>query len=229
MGTITEIPKDKYERDPMLRMEVLNYDHPALRKPGVPVTQDQLSYVKYLHLFMDQVVGAHPVESFGIAANQMGIEENFLLINADIIGQDSNLETYQVINPRILIYGEDKTTAVESCMSIPGVPVKVERSDYISATWQDREWETHTENLSGFAARVFQHEFDHLAGKLLVDSLKKPVRSHVIRKLNKNRKIAKLQLRDLGDNPGLIFLNRYIEVLEESLKQTKENENEQTD
>jgi len=59
-------------------------------------------------------------------------------------------------------------TAKEGCLSLPGVgPVKVTREKTIITHWQDMQGKDHMEELTGIAARIFQHECDHLVGKLI--------------------------------------------------------------
>ena len=74
------------------------------------------------------------------------------------------------INP---ILNVDETVPMsiyeEGCLSIPNILVKVPRKEKITIRYFDTQWQWHQEEWSGFAARIIQHEYDHLVGKLHID------------------------------------------------------------
>lgn len=82
-----------------------------------------------------------------------------------------------IVNPEILWYGKDKVIENEMCLSIPGIELPIERSWQIEVKYTDLHDNPHHEHLTGLHARVFQHEFDHLEGKLITDYGKTTVRS----------------------------------------------------
>ena len=75
------------------------------------------------------------------------------------------------INPRILKEEGEEWVFNEGCLSIPDVRQDVYRQPKVTLEYQDEDFKTHTEVLEGLAARVFQHEFDHIEGVLFTDKL----------------------------------------------------------
>ena len=85
------------------------------------------------------------------------------------------------INPHILEYDEEaeKDSSDEGCLSIPGINEKVVRPTRIHVKYMDEQFQEHDEWVSGYLARVMQHEFDHLEGTMFVDRVS-PLRKNMI-------------------------------------------------
>ena len=94
------------------------------------------------------------------------------------------------INAHIVEYDEEskKETMEEGCLSIPGLHERVTRPTRIHVRYLDEELQEHDEWVEGYLARVMQHEFDHLEGKMFVDRVS-PLRKSLI--MNKLRAMAK--------------------------------------
>ena len=75
------------------------------------------------------------------------------------------------INPHILEVGGEEVSMEEGCLSLPGIHETVKRPDRIHVTYLDEELKEHDEWVEGYLARVMQHEFDHLDGKMFIDHL----------------------------------------------------------
>ena len=109
----------------------------------------------------------------GIAAPQLGIFKRIFVARSD-----SNEKEFGVfINPSFIPIESNKTEVKpEGCLSVPGKTVPVKRFFAIQAEWQelygDGSLVACNERLEGFAARVFQHELDHLNGVTLLDKIK---------------------------------------------------------
>lgn len=73
------------------------------------------------------------------------------------------------VNPRIMKYGPEETALLEGCFSVRGIYGHVLRPSEIDIEAQDRYGKPTKAHLKGLAAKIFQHEFDHLSGKLFVD------------------------------------------------------------
>lgn len=98
----------------------------------------------------------------GLAAPQVGEPLNLFLISYAF-------KKKVIINPRILKYSNNRTSYREGCLSIPGKLVSVSRPDSIDVEFRDENFNLKTATIKGFMARIFQHEFDHLQGKLIID------------------------------------------------------------
>ena len=68
-------------------------------------------------------------------------------------------------------YSEDTLTETEGCLSIPSVHEKVERPATITIEYVNEKFEPQRETFTGFAARVIQHEYDHIEGVLFIDKI----------------------------------------------------------
>jgi peptide deformylase len=111
----------------------------------------------------------------GLAAPQLGILE------AVFVFWPNRQEPVRVVcNPRILSRSAQTEVAEEGCLSFPNTYIPVERSKQIEVEYQDAEGGTVHGTLNDFAARVFQHEYDHLQGVTIVDKLPPHQREQVL-------------------------------------------------
>ena len=99
-------------------------------------------------------------EGIGLSANQIGISERVFIMMLNIETE----ETITCFNPRIIKRYEDDVWCEEGCLSFPDEIINVERPDRIVVKYEDEDGKDHKIKLSGMAARVFLHEFDHLEG-----------------------------------------------------------------
>ena len=97
----------------------------------------------------------------GLAANQVGINESMMV--ADI-----GLGLYKLINPKI-VKREGWQSMEEGCLSVPGISVKVKRAKRVKVLAIDENAKPIAIEAEGLMACVFQHEIDHLKGKLIID------------------------------------------------------------
>ena len=99
-------------------------------------------------------------EGVGLSANQIGMDTRAFAMIRDIEYND----VIVCFNPRIISRSDDCVWCEEGCLSFPDQFINVHRPDKIIVKYEDEEGKDHKISLSGFAARVFQHEFDHLNG-----------------------------------------------------------------
>ena len=123
-------------------------------------------------------------EGIGLAAPQVGRSVRVVVIDLDVLSED--MPEYKgfrhaFINPHIVEYDESKTDSMEEgCLSLPAIHEKVTRPTRIRVQWLDEELQAHDEWIEGYLARVMQHEFDHLDGKMFVDRVS-PLRRQLIK------------------------------------------------
>jgi peptide deformylase len=157
------------------------YGHPVLRKVAEDITPD---YPQLTELIADMWETLAESEGIGLAAPQIGRAIRLSVIDLDVISED--MPEYKgfrqvYINPHIIEYDKSKTdTSEEGCLSLPAIHEKVERPTRILVRWQDEQFQQHEEWIEGYLARVMQHEFDHLDGKVFVDHLS-PLRKQLIK------------------------------------------------
>ena len=99
-------------------------------------------------------------DGVGLSANQIGIEERAFAMIRDIEYNDIIV----CFNPRIIKRYDDEVWCEEGCLSFPDEIINIQRPDRIVVKYEDEDKKDHKIKLEGFAARVFQHEFDHLNG-----------------------------------------------------------------
>lgn len=103
----------------------------------------------------------YAAKGIGLAASQIGLSESLAVID---IGNG----LYKLINPKI-IKGQGRQAMEEGCLSVPGISVKIRRAKKILVEAQDENGKPLRVEAEGLLACVFQHEIDHLNGKLIID------------------------------------------------------------
>jgi peptide deformylase len=133
---------------------------PRLRLKGKPVD----SFGKYIHELLDDLTATmRHAPGVGLAAPQLGEA-----VNACVIEVESQL--YELVNPRVIRSdGEDRD--LEGCLSVPGFVAYVTRPEKVWIVAQNRQGRKIKLAGSGLLGRAFQHEIDHLDGKLYIDYL----------------------------------------------------------
>ncbi|MCQ2575055.1 MAG: peptide deformylase [Alphaproteobacteria bacterium] len=119
----------------------------------------------------------------GLAAPQVGIKQRFL-----VMFDPDTKTTYRMINPVITSKSEETVVLEEGCLSIlnsENMPVfsDVERPNAVEVTWTDEKGKEHHAKMTGTAARIVQHEADHLDGVLFIDYLPSVKREMLMRKV----------------------------------------------
>ena len=130
--------------------------HPILHEKMKPCSED-LDRREMSRILKENMIH---YEGVGLSANQIGISERvFVMI--------LHMETEEIItcfNPRIIKKYKDCGWFEEGCLSYPDEIINVNRPNRIVVKYEDEDKKEHKIKLEGFAARVFQHEFDHLEG-----------------------------------------------------------------
>ncbi|MBD63117.1 MAG: peptide deformylase [Gammaproteobacteria bacterium] len=159
----------------MARLKILTFPDPRLRKIAAPVVKFDKSLVNITN---DMFETMYEEGGIGLAATQVDIHERIVVM--DLSEQRNDPRVF--INPEFKIL-DDKSlfSCEEGCLSIPGVKEEITRPDKIKAKWQDIEGKHIEDEPQGLLAVCFQHEIDHLEGKLLVDYLS-PLKRDRIRK-----------------------------------------------
>ncbi len=166
-------------------LPIYTFGQPVLRKMAEDITKD---YPELDKLIQDMYDTLDKSEGIGLAAPQIGLAIRLVVINLDLISEDfpeykGFIHTF--INPHIVEYDDtEKDSSEEGCLSLPGIHEKVIRPTRIHVQYLDEEFNAHDEWVDGYLARVMQHEFDHLDGKVFTDHLTGLRKSLVKGKLN---------------------------------------------
>jgi peptide deformylase len=107
----------------------------------------------------------------GLSANQIGLDLNVFV--AEVPDPDGGTKFYAMFNPHFEKMGEEIVTFEEGCLSVPETWGEVERPDRVTLAGFDKNGKAVKIKAWGLLARVFQHEMDHLSGKLFIDKTKK--------------------------------------------------------
>ncbi len=167
-----------------MKLPVYLYGHPVLRKISAPVEKD---YPDLGKLIADMWETMYSSDGVGLAAPQIGRNDRIVVIDADPVKDafpECEGRRLTLINPEIQILDGDRISRAEGCLSLPGLSENVDRVEHIRLRWYDQDFTQHEEEISGFLARIVQHECDHLEGRLYIDHIG-GIRKQLIRgKLN---------------------------------------------
>jgi peptide deformylase len=165
-------------------LPVYVYGHPVLRKVAAEIGPD---YENFEELHNNMWETMYHSDGVGLAAPQIGLSIRLFVIDGNGLSDDfPELKAFKktFINPEIVESSSSKVLESEGCLSLPGIREDVSRPDRIRIQFLDEHFEAHDEVFEGFAARIVQHEYDHIEGKLFVDYLS-PLRRRLIKgKLN---------------------------------------------
>ncbi len=167
-----------------MKLPIYLFGHPVLRHESKDITPD---YPDRKKLLDDMYETMYYSEGVGLAAPQIGRNDRIVVIDASPVADnfpECAGRKMTLINPKVEILDGDPVSRDEGCLSVPDMSESVSRVEHIRLTWLDEDFNPHEEEISGFLARIVQHECDHLDGKLYVDHIS-PIRKQLIRgKLN---------------------------------------------
>ena len=147
------------------------YGQPVLRKVAEDITPD---YPNLKELIANMHETMDSAEGVGLAAPQIGLPIRVVVINLDVLSDEfPEFKGFRkaFINPHILETSGDLEDMEEGCLSLPGIHENVKRAGKIHVTYLDENLQPHDEVVEGYLARVMQHEFDHLDGKMFIDHI----------------------------------------------------------
>lgn len=154
-----------------MKLPIYIYGHPVLREVGQDITAD---YEGLSTLIEDMWETMYFSDGIGLAAPQIGRAIRLFVIDADPMAEtfpECKGLKQTFINARIVESSEETLAENEGCLSIPGINEKVTRPATITIEYLDAGFQPHRETYTGFAARVIQHEYDHIEGVLFIDKI----------------------------------------------------------
>lgn len=147
------------------------YGQPVLRKVAQDIAPD---YPNLKELIANMFETMDNAEGVGLAAPQIGLPIRVVVINLDVLSDElPEFKGFRkaYINPHILDTSGELEDMEEGCLSLPGIHENVKRAGKIHVTYLDEDLQPHDEMVEGYLARVMQHEFDHLDGKMFIDRI----------------------------------------------------------
>jgi len=124
-------------------------------------------------LILDMYETMHAAHGIGLAAPQIGKSVRLFVVDGTTLEDEPTLMDFKqaFINPVVLKETGIEWDFEEGCLSIPNIREDVSRKEKIKVKYFDENWQPKEEEFSGMKARIIQHEYDHIEGKLFIDYL----------------------------------------------------------
>ncbi len=151
-----------------MKLPIVAYGDPVLKKIGTDIDKDYPDLQKLISDMFDTMYYANGV---GLAAPQIGLPIRLFIVD---IGEDEDgTPGYKkvFINAKIVEETGEPWFFNEGCLSIPDIRENISRKPNIKITYLDENFVEHTDEVDGMPARVIQHEYDHIEGKLFTDKV----------------------------------------------------------
>ncbi len=178
-------------------LPIVVYGDPVLRKMGTEIDKD---YEGLSQLISDMFDTMYKAKGVGLAAHQIGKAIRLFVIDTEPFSesdeddedeeftpeQKKQLKAFKkvFINPQIVEEEGEEWKFNEGCLSIPRIREDVSRKPEIKIEYFDENFKKHKEKYDGVIARVIQHEYDHIEGKLFTDRISPFKRKMISGKLN---------------------------------------------
>jgi len=173
-----------------MKLPIVAYGDPVLRKKAEEIDEN---YPDLKQLIDDMFETMYAARGVGLAAPQVGLPIRLFVLDASPFAEDdedsegdASLVDFKkvLINPIIIEETGEKWAFNEGCLSIPDINEEVMRPSNVLINYLDENFEEQEVELSGLAARIVQHEYDHIEGKLFVDKLGPLKKAMLKRKLD---------------------------------------------
>lgn len=194
------------------KLEIKLFPDPVLHKKSKPVKQITEGYRKLLSQ-MAQLM--YDSSGIGLAAPQVGVSENLIVV-------DCGSGLYKLINPKI-IKKQGRQILQEGCLSIPGVCINVKRAKKVWVEALDEIGKSVNIQAEGVLACVFQHEIEHLEGKLIIEhaSLLEKIKIKNKLKALKKKRLSELCFCQKSSGPAARKEERFDKLSEPETKSCK--------
>lgn len=161
---------------------IILYGSSVLRKKADEIKRDETDVKK---LSDDMFETMENADGIGLAAPQIGISKRIFVVDGTML-EDEKMKNFKkvFINPKIISESGEDWGFEEGCLSIPSIRENISRKTDIEITYFDENWNQFTDHFDGMRARVIQHEYDHIQGKLFTDYLPSLKRKLLANKLN---------------------------------------------
>ncbi len=156
---------------------IVQIGDPALRRVADPVPVGEIGARWVQDLVDDLVDTMHDANGAGLAATQ--IDEPWRIAVMEVTHNPRYpykppIPLTIMVNPTLRAIGDESTAINEGCLSVPGLRGEVDRHVEVEVAWHDRVGDAHVARMRGVTAGTFQHECDHLDGRLFLDRVTDP-------------------------------------------------------
>ncbi|MBK7128521.1 MAG: peptide deformylase [Crocinitomicaceae bacterium] len=171
-------------------LPIVAYGSPILKKEAEEIDED---YEGLSQLIADMFETMYEASGVGLAAPQIDRSIRLFIVDASPFAEieegeepdpkAAGLENFKkvFINPIIEDESGDEWPFAEGCLSIPKIREEVMRKPKIKISYYDEKWNFHEDEFDGYAARIIQHEYDHIEGILFTDHLS-PLKRRILKK-----------------------------------------------
>jgi len=166
-------------------LKIVKYPATILKKQAKKIqeiTPDLLSLISQMESAMEKNQG------IGLAAPQVGFSRQIFLVK-----DDKKIQTF--LNPKIQKRSKKQETDEEGCLSLPGLFLPIKRAESIRLSCNTKEGKPIILEAAGLAARIFQHEIDHLHGKLIIDRIPPLLRWKIKKELEQIKKKGRVKAK----------------------------------
>lgn len=182
-------------------LPIVAIGHPILKKVALEIDKD---YPNLDKLISDMWETMYFSKGVGLAAPQINKSIRLMVIDATPFGEDdARAKDFKkvLINAKITLEEGEEWAFNEGCLSVPEVREDVYRKPVVTIQYFDENWEYHEETYDSVMARIIQHEYDHLEGRLFVDRLSS------LRKMVLKRRLNDISLGKVSTDYRMIFPN----------------------
>lgn len=167
----------------MAKHDIVRVGHPVLRAVAADVSEEELGSKPLLALVRTMVEAMRRAPGVGLAAPQLGVSKRVIVLEdaERLMARSSKQQREErgrapfalrcIVNPRLELVGDAKAVFFEGCLSVPGYSALVERALEVRVVGVDEKGQPVDWQVSGWPARILQHEVDHLGGVLYVDRM----------------------------------------------------------
>ncbi|MFM7565903.1 MAG: peptide deformylase [Flavobacteriales bacterium] len=170
-------------------LPIIAYGDPNLKKPSIEIEAD---YPDFKKLIDDMFETMYAAKGVGLAAPQIGKNIRVFIVDgapfANEEGEEYDIKAEGIesfkkvfINPIIEEEKGESWSFQEGCLSIPKIRENVHRKEEVVISYLDENWALKEDTYTGYAARIIQHEYDHLEGVLFTDRLN-PLKKKLVMK-----------------------------------------------
>lgn len=157
---------------------IVMYGDPVLRQKAAEIKKG----TDLKQLIEDMFETMHNANGIGLAAPQIGKSIRIFIVDGTVLDDEPLMADFKkvFINPVMLEENGTPWEYEEGCLSIPNIREKISRPEKLRIRYYDQEWNLLEEEYDGLKARVIQHEYDHIEGKMFVDYLT-PLRKRLLK------------------------------------------------
>ena len=168
-----------------MKLPIYAYGQPVLKQKAGPITAD---YPDLSALIANMWETMYEAQGVGLAAPQIGLPIRLFIVDTTQMmkkGEEDEGIKQVFINAEIIEESGELWSYEEGCLSIPDIRGEVQRKEMVHLRWQDESFMHHQAVFSDIHARVIQHEYDHIEGRLFIEYLK-PVKKRLIQRRLEN-------------------------------------------